>query len=169
MDQSGLILFVRKTLKCCCISRAPLALSFWHHFVTSCDIMTYCDVTQRHDVMPWCHTIGSGFGICYPKSENPGNIFFWPGDLELWPMNLTTELVQDILSRPVPIPNLIMLRQMFQLWEHQQIHGYMDRTVSITSTADAGGNEMDQSDPTLDKMIQLELTLVRGNGQVPAQ
>ena len=55
-------------------------------------------VTWPHDIMSWHHTIGDRFGISLLKSESPGNNVFEPGDLNLWPMTLTIELVWDVMK-----------------------------------------------------------------------
>ncbi len=74
---------------------------------SSKDVMT----SWRHDVVPWryvtswCHAVTSHDVRCHDKLAlcnspiwNFGNHVFQPGDLDLWPMTLTFELIWDIIK-----------------------------------------------------------------------
>ncbi len=114
-------------------------------------VVKWCqDVAQwRHDVTPWCNTtsyvITKRFcpiytGHTIKMSENH---FFQNGDLDLWPMTLTFELIQDIVKvNPstkfwVRIFNGSAGRALTNEHTHTQTHG----TDFIPSTADAGGKK----------------------------
>ncbi len=69
-------------------------------------ILSYHDVTWRHtvtsrDVMMWRH-MTSGVMTNWLNANSPiwnfGNHVFQPGNLDLWPMTLTFELIWDIIK-----------------------------------------------------------------------
>ena len=67
-----------------------------------CDVMPWRHMTSRHHAMTSHDVMTSHhkpvFGICSLKSENSGNYVFDLGDLDLWPMTLTIELIQGIIE-----------------------------------------------------------------------
>ncbi len=118
------------------------------------------DVMWRRDVMPWRHMTSQRhamtsrdimtshhkpvFGICSLKSENSGNYVFDLGDLDLWPMTLTIKLVQgNIKINPcIKYRDHMSNGSAVRVLTDRQTHRHTDRSVSITSTADAGGKDM---------------------------
>ena len=84
----------KKTLKCCCTSRGPLAV------LVSCDVVTSChDVIWRHNVMQSVQL------VCVHWNQQTMEITFLTlvtltFDLWPWPSNLS-----KISSRSIPVPN----------------------------------------------------------------
>ena len=117
------------------------------------DVMMSCCDRWRH-VTSWCHAVTPYaiimsdcklvFCILALKSGNHGNCVFWSGDLDLWPLTLTIELIEDIIKvNPCtkfrdPMSNGSAVRALTH--GHTHTHKHTDKTVSITSTADSGGN-----------------------------
>ncbi len=123
---------------------------------TSCYLLAVFLLTSFRDVMPphhecrdlilwchvtaWCYTIGLSLVSIYSnqKTREKG---FWPGDLDIWPITLTSELIQDI-----PKANPCT-----RFHDHNSnssvMRGLTDRhtatwtigTIFVTSTTDAGG------------------------------
>ena len=112
---------------------------------------SYCDVT------PWCHTMTSHvvmmlqhrpeFSVSLSKWETLGNHVFWPGDLDLWPMTLIFKLIQEVMKvKPCTKfrdhrSNGSAGRVLTEGQTHTHTDTQTDKTVFITSTADAGGNK----------------------------
>ncbi len=114
-------------------------------YVTSCS-----DVIRCHDVIPWRHvtswhhTIGQDLIFVHSNQKILKMTFFWPCDLDLWPMTLTFELVREIIKVNPCVkfcdhtPNGSAVRALTD--RHTDTHTHTDGSVFITSTADAGGN-----------------------------
>ena len=91
---------IKKTLKCCCTSRVP-NLPIGRQMTSCGDIIPW-----RHDVMTSYHEVTyiimshhtPAFCILALKPENHRHRVFWPGDLDLWPMTLTIEVVRDFIK-----------------------------------------------------------------------
>ncbi len=68
-----------------------------------CQKMSWCEVTMPwldvawRDVTLWHHDMASDDVMTEPI-RNFGNHIFRPGDLDLWPMTLTFELIRQILG-----------------------------------------------------------------------
>ncbi len=76
------------------LPKSPFFVMDWQTHTNS-----LCDVTWRHDIIPWrhvtsycdvtwCHTIGHNDFMGIPFRQKPGNHIFWPCDLDLWPTTL---------------------------------------------------------------------------------
>ena len=117
------------------------------------DVTRHYDVISRRHVTSWRHAMTSHgvlmslhslrFGTCQLKSEKPKSNVFWPDDLDLWPMTLTIKLVRDIIKvnpctksrdhTSIGSP----MRAFTRTHTHPQMAPFF-----ITSTADAGGNNL---------------------------
>ncbi len=75
-----------------------------HDATPRCHGMVSRRVTSRHDVTTWCHAVTShcGNAIMSMYTRHPvkeaKNYVFQDGDLDLWPMTLTSELVRDMVK-----------------------------------------------------------------------
>ncbi len=104
----------------------------WRHVASWRHTMTSHNIITAHNRPLFC--------ILALKLENSGNCHFWPGDLDLWPMTLTIELIQDIIKvNPctkfcVDMSNGSVVRVPTHRHTHRRDSFYN------LSTADAGGN-----------------------------
>ncbi len=124
----------KKTLKYCFTYRPLAVVMLW------CHMKSWRQVTS-HEVILSCQK--PVFHIQAHKSDNLGNHIFWAGDL--WRMTLITELVRDI-TKDNPCTKFCDHRSngsAMRVLTHWQTDRQGDRqtdgTISITSTADAGG------------------------------
>ncbi len=132
------------------------AVMSWRRTMTSRDVMTsYGDVTWRYDVMPWRHitpgVMTNWLCVIHP-AETLDITFFQPGDLDLWPMTLTFELIRDIVKVNtstkfrVCMSNGSAVRALTNRHTHTRTDGRTDTqtdgTDFIPSTAYAGGNNV---------------------------
>ncbi len=60
------------------------------------DVVQRCYVIPWRHMTSWCRMIGQY--LVSVHSKTPWNQVFWPCDLDLWPMTLTLELIQDIIK-----------------------------------------------------------------------
>ena len=124
----------KKTLKCCCTSRV-----MWRH------VMQWRHMTSRHDQMTsWHHTIGQDLIFVHSHQKILKMAF-----LTSWPWPLTYDLDQQTHSRYYQCQPLYQISWPCVKWfgcesanKQTHTHRHTNGSVSISSTADAGGNNV---------------------------
>ncbi len=139
------------------LPQSPFAMMDWHTQTNGSDsivLTAYYICIRWHDFMHahanvahvWnsCHYLFTRCSDCaqMPKLNLQKSSFFWPGDLDLWPMTLAIELGLDII-KVHPHTIFMSVCQTVQPWEcsltDRNTETWTDKTDSITSTAAAGG------------------------------
>ncbi len=123
---------------------------------------SFCDVTWWRyivlccHVMAWHQTIGHNFVLCHSNQKKVRKIAQTSHFLTWWPWPLTYDLDHHTWPWYGPGWHTCQIScpcvKRFCLESadrrtHRQTDRHTDRTDSITSTADAGGNEIDRSWP----------------------
>ena len=104
-------------------------------------------IMWHHDDMPWrrhmvtSHHMPWWFYMEIPFVQKPGNHIFWPRELDLWPMTLTTEFVLEDVIKVNPHTSFQVRKlnslAMSALTYRKTLKDSFD---SITWTAGVGGN-----------------------------